>query len=181
MAFLVVYLEEDIYIHPPREYFCLLQNGSRFNEPRLSKTSRKMVLHLRTSLFGLKQSPHVWYGTFHDFVISIASVASCVNGEVFVHHDVVDHRIVVDAVVLYVGDLLIIANKGWIGNIKYQMERRFGMHDLGTVCIYLGMNNECNRERHPGKRTYTNVGIVGIRNVNIGIWFLKWTRVRVNR
>ena len=54
-AFLGVDLEEEIYMHPPQGYFRLVQTGSRYYDPRLTKTSRKMVLRLRKSLYGLKQ------------------------------------------------------------------------------------------------------------------------------
>jgi len=144
-AFLGVDLEEEIYMHPPQGYFRLVQTGSRFNDPRLTKSSRKLVVRLRKSLYGLKQSSHVWYGTFKDCVISIALVASRVDGGLFVLED---HGIVVAAVVLYVDDLLIIANEGLIGQIKEQMKKRFRMHDLGSVSFYLGMNIERNREHH---------------------------------
>ena len=147
-AFLAVDLEEKIYMHPPQVYFRLLQNGSRFNDPRLTKTSRKMVLRFRMSLYGLKQSSHVWYVTFKDFVISIGFVASRVDGGLFVLHDKKDHSIVVAAVVLYVDDLLINANEGLTGQIKDQLRKRFRMHDLGSVSFYLGMNIERNRELH---------------------------------
>jgi len=145
-AFLGVHLEDEIYMHPPQGYFRLVR-GSRFNDPRLTKTSRKMVLHLRKSLYGLKQSSHVWYGTFKDFVISFGFVASRVDGGLFMLHDK-DQGIVVAAVVLYVDDLLIIANEGLIGQIKDQMKKRFRMHDLGSGCFYLGMKTERNREHH---------------------------------
>jgi hypothetical protein len=94
-AFLGIELEEDIYMHPPQGYFGLVP-GSRYYDPR-SKTSRKMVLRLRKSLYGLQQSSHVWYGTFTDFVISIGFVASRVDGGLFVLHDKEDHGIVVTA------------------------------------------------------------------------------------
>jgi len=138
-AFLGVDLEEAIYMHLPQGYFRLLQTG------RLSKTSQKMVLRLRKSLYGVKQSSHVWYGTFKDFVISIGFVASGVDGGLFVLED---EGIVVSAVVLYVDDLLIIAKEGLIGQIKDQMKKRFRMHDLVSVSFYLGMNIERNREHH---------------------------------
>ena len=113
-AFLGVDLEEEIYMHPPQRYFRLVQTGSQDYDPR-SKTSRKMVLRLRKSLYGLKQSSHVCYGTFQDFVISIGFVASRVDGGLFVLHDKEDHGIVIATVVLYIDDLLIIANEGLIG------------------------------------------------------------------
>jgi len=138
-AFLVVDLEGEIYMHPPRGYIGLLQTG------RLTYTLRKMVLRLRKSLYGLKQSSHVWYGTCKDFVISIGFSASWVEGGLFMLED---QGTVVATVVLYVNDLLIIDNEGKIGPIRDQMKKRFRMHALGSVSFYLGMNIERNREHH---------------------------------
>jgi len=139
-AFLGVDLEEEIYMHPPQGYFGLVQTGT------LTKSSWKMVLRLRKSLYGLKQSSHIWYGTFKDFVISIGFVASRVDGGLFVLHN--KDQDIVATVVLYVDDLLMIANEGLIGQIKDQKKKRFRMHDLGSVSFYLGMNIERNREHH---------------------------------
>jgi hypothetical protein len=74
-------------------------------------------------------------------------VASCVEGALFVLHDN-DQGIVVASVVLYVDDLLIIANEGLIGQINNQMKKRIRMYDRGSVSFHLGMNIECNRELH---------------------------------
>ena len=146
MAFLRVDLEEEIYMHPRQGFFCLLQTGSRYNSPR-SKTSWKIVLWLRKSLHGLKQSRHVWYGTFEDLVISSGFEASHVDGGLFMLH-VMDKGTIVAGVVLYDNNLLLIANDGLIGQIKDQIKMRFRMHDLGSVSFYLGMNIEPNREHH---------------------------------
>jgi hypothetical protein len=141
-AFLRVDLEVEIYMHPPQGCFRLVQTKT------FTKTSRKMVLCLRKSFYGLKQSSHVWYGTFKDFVSSIGFVASRANGGLFVLHGREDHGIVIPTVVLYVDDLLIIANQGMIGQIKDQIKKRFRMHDLGSVSFFLGMNIKRNREYH---------------------------------
>jgi hypothetical protein len=74
-------------------------------------------------------------------------VASRVDGGLFMLYDQ-DQGIVVAAVVLYVDDLLIIANQGLIGQIKGQMKKRFRMHDLGSVSIDPGMNIERNPQDH---------------------------------
>jgi hypothetical protein len=58
------------------------------------------------------------------------------------------HDIVVAALVLYIDDLLIIANKGLIGQMKDQIRQRFRMHDLGSFSFYLRMIIEHNREHH---------------------------------
>jgi len=77
-AFLGFDLGEEIYMHQPQGYYRLVQTGSRHNDP-MSKTSRKMVLRLRKTSSGLKQSSHGWYGTFKDVVISIGFVTSRVD------------------------------------------------------------------------------------------------------
>jgi hypothetical protein len=81
-------------------------------------------------------------------VNSIGFVALRVDGGELVLHDKEDHGIAFAAVVLYVDDLLIIANEGLIGQIKDQMKKRFRMHDLGSISFYLGMNIERNQEYH---------------------------------
>jgi len=117
MAFVGADLDEEIYMHQPQGYFRLLQIMSQFNDLRLTKTSRKMVLHLRKFPFSLKQCSHDWYGTFKDFVISIEFMELRVDGGLFVLDDM-DQGIVVAAVVRSVYDLLMIANKGSIGQMK---------------------------------------------------------------
>ena len=82
-AFFGVHSQEVMYMHPPLGYFCLLQNGRRFTNPRLTTTLRKMVLRLRNSLYALKQSLHVQYGILMDFVISFAFMALRVDGGLF--------------------------------------------------------------------------------------------------
>ena len=71
-----------------------------------------MVLSLKKSHYGLKLSSHVWYATFKELVISSGFVASRVDGGLFVLED---QGAVVAAVVLYIDDLVIIANEGLIG------------------------------------------------------------------
>jgi hypothetical protein len=104
-----------------------------------------MVLRLRKSLYGMKQSSHIWYGTFEDCVIWITFVASRVDGGLFVLHDKEEHGILVAGVILYSDDLYIIANENLMGQIKDQMKKRFRMHDPRSVSFYLGMNIERNQ------------------------------------
>jgi hypothetical protein len=145
-AFLGVDLDEKIYTHPPQGYFHLVQTVRRYYNPS-SKTLQKMVLRLKKSLHGLKQSWHVGYSTFKNFVISIGFEASRVDRGLFVLHDT-HYGIVVAAVVLHIDDLLIISNQSLIGQIKDQMKKRFPMHDHGSVSFYLVMIIQCNREYH---------------------------------
>jgi hypothetical protein len=105
-----------------------------------------MVLRLRKSLYGLNQSSRMRYGTFTNFVVSIGFVASCIDIGMFVLHDKEDHSIFVAVAILYVDDLLIIANEGLIGLIKNQMKKRFRMNDVGSVSSYVGINIEHSRK-----------------------------------
>jgi len=147
-AFLAVDLEEEIYMHLSQGCYCLVQTASRYYDPRLTMISQKIVLRLSMSLYGMKHSSHDWYGTFKNFVISNGLVASRDDRGLFVLHDKEDHSKVIAAAVLYVDDLFIIAHEGLIGQIKDQMKKRFRMHDLGSVSIYLGMKIESNRDLH---------------------------------
>jgi len=144
MVFLEVDLEEEISMHPLQGYFCLVQTTIHYNNP-WSKTSQKMVLCLRKSVHGLKQSSHVWYSTFNDFMKSIGVVGSCVDGELCVLED---RDKVISAVILYIDDLCITANEGLIKQIKDRMTKRFWMHNLGSVSRHLGTNIQRNWEHH---------------------------------
>jgi len=146
MAFLGVYLGAEIYLNSAQGYFQLVQTESQYYDPK-SKTSQKMVLLLRMFLYGLKQTSHVWYGTFKGFAISFGFEPSRLDGGLFVLQGM-DQGTVVAAVVLYVDDLLITASEGLIGQIKDQMKKRFQIHDLGSVSFYLGMNIERIWEHH---------------------------------
>jgi hypothetical protein len=94
----------------------------------------------------MKQSSHMWYCTFKDFVILIGFVASRVNGGLFVLDVKEDHSIVVTAVVLFVDHLVVIANEGLIGEIKDQIRKSFRRDDIGSIACDLGINIEGNRE-----------------------------------
>jgi hypothetical protein len=81
-------------------------------------------------------------------MMSIGFVASRVDEGLFVLQGRENDGILVAVVVLYVSDLLIIANEGSIGQIKDEMMQRCWMHDLGSVSFRLGMKIEHNREHH---------------------------------
>jgi hypothetical protein len=146
MASFGVDLEDEIYMHQPQGYLCLIQHGSRYNNSRLTKTSRKMILCLRKSLDGLKQFSHVWYGTVKYCVISIGFMASCVNRGLFVLHN--QNQDIIPTVILHINYPHIIAIEGLIGRIMHQMNKMIRMHDLESVPIYPGLPIKLNREHH---------------------------------
>jgi hypothetical protein len=112
-----------------------------------------MVLRLRKYIYGPKQSSHVSYGTFKEFVISIGFVASHVDGGLFMLED---QGIVVAAVVLYINNLLIIANESLIGQIKDQVKKRFRMSPDQLPRQWLCSIRRGSQTKKPAIRPYTN-------------------------
>jgi len=99
-----------------------------------------MLLHLRKCLYGLKQSFHIWYGTFKDFLISIGFVASHFDAGLLVV-SVKDKGTVVAMGVLYVNDIFIIANEDLIRQINDLMTQMIRMHHLRSVSFHLGYDH----------------------------------------
>ena len=147
-AFLGVDLEEEVYMNPPEGYFRLVKAvlGTGYQAGQATSSGLvRQVLRLHKSLYGLKQSPHVWYGAFWAFMRGIGFVGSRVDGGIFILHG--DGGLVKAVVVLYVDDLLVIADLALLKRIKASLHARFQMHDLGEVSFYLGMAIERNRHQ----------------------------------
>lgn len=140
-AFLGVDLDEEIYMHPPQGYYRLIDLVDKSLVTDSKKDSRVLVMRLRKSLYGLKQSSNVWYGAFKSYITSIGFEPSRVDGGVFVRRDEGE---VTAVIVLFVDDLLILGQD--IADIKDNLAGRFRMHDLGDATFYLGMSIERNRD-----------------------------------
>jgi hypothetical protein len=109
----------------------------------------KGVKRLLCSLYGLKQSPRVWYGTIKDFLLTLGFVVSKLEGGFFILRQSqveATHGRFRLLMVIYVDDLLLIGEPAFVSQIKEEMKHRFDMHDLGAVDFYLGMKIE----RGPG-------------------------------
>jgi hypothetical protein len=89
-----------------------------------------MVLRVRKSLYVLKQSSYNSYNSFMDLVIEIASIAACIDRGLLI---LGTHSAAVPMVVLSVTDLLIISKISEIRQIKKIIQKRFRMHDHGSV------------------------------------------------
>jgi hypothetical protein len=125
-------LDEEIYMEQPEGF---IQNRRK-----------KFVCTLKTSLYGLRQSPRQWYKKFDSFMVSQNYTRSeydhCVyfkklNNDIFI------------ILVLYVDDMLL-ARKiiTEMNRLKAQMARAFDMKDLGATRHILGM--EIFRDRRNG-------------------------------
>jgi hypothetical protein len=90
---------------------------------------------LHRALYGLRQSPRVWYETIRADLQSIGFEASPADLGLFVRHG---QRETV-YIVLYVDDCLIVGPKNGVELTKAWLCSRYECHDLGDAGTYLGM------------------------------------------
>ena len=100
-AFLHGDLEEEIYMSQPEHY--------------IVKGKESLICRLKKSLYGLKQSPRMWYLKFYAFVLPIRFVRSKLDHCVYFR--VENDRLLI--VALYVDDMLLFGkSKGMISDFK---------------------------------------------------------------
>jgi hypothetical protein len=106
------------------------------------KGKKELVCKLKISLYGLKQSPRMWYQKFDTYILSLGFVRRKVDhyiyskeeGGCFIY------------VALYVDHTLLIGNNmNAIKEVKRQLSFKFDMKDLSAMnCI---MRMEIKRDR----------------------------------
>ena len=97
---------------------------------------KNMVCLLNKSLYGLKQSGHLWNNTLIDFMNSQGLKQTLSDQCVFVRIDDLGSLYVL----IWVDDLLIAASSAAILNdFKYKFSKKFKIKDLGPVSWFLGM------------------------------------------
>ena len=103
---------------------------------------KDLVCKLKRFLYGLKQSPRMWYHVFDTYIVSLGFVRSNVDhciyskeeGGCFIY------------VALYVDDMLLIGNNmNTITEVKKKLSSKFNMKDLGATNFIMGM--EIKRDR----------------------------------
>lgn len=133
-AFLYGLIDQLIYMEIPK--------GSE------SKATRGMVYKLLKAIYGLKQSPRLWYERFSGFLLQKLGLAK-INA---------DHSIFISkaglngpVVSTFVDDIKIMAPKGsgHISRVKSELAAAFSMVDMGPISFYLGLKVQRDR----GKRT----------------------------
>jgi len=85
-------LEEEIYMKQPKGF--------------IVKGEKELVCKLKKSLYGLKQSPKIWYQKFDTFIRGLGFTRSNANHCVYFKL-IADHVIYL---VLYVDDMLLVRN-----------------------------------------------------------------------
>eukprot|EP00253_Pinus_taeda_P025977 PITA_25977 len=115
-------LEEEIYMKQPKGFAV--------------KDKKELVWKLKKSLYGLKQSPRMWYQKFDVFIWALGFTRSKENH--CVYFKLIGERVIY--LVLYVDDMLLVGNdKGIIHELKTQLSSKFDMKDLGAANYILGV------------------------------------------
>ena len=112
---------------------------------------KNKVCLLQKMLYDLKQSPHQWYQTLHDYLIN--NRMKCLNSD---HSVFIGEHLIVT---VYVDNLLIRGkNMNIINFFKESLTYMFNISDLEPVCHYLSMKvtyNKINRTLNLKQTFYT--------------------------
>jgi len=129
-AFLNGVLEEEIYMQQPEGFI----------EPG----NEHLVCKLKRTLYGLKQSPRVWYQTIDKFFADMGFKR--VEGDYGLY--VIWNDDVKCIIALHVDDLLIACNSvPYMESVKQELHSEYEMKDLGEAKFVLGIEIERDRDR----------------------------------
>ena len=116
-AFLYNYVKEDIWVEQPYGF----------------GKSRK-VCKLNRALYGLKQSPRVWYDTITAFLKELGIILVDSDYGIFINYTTGT------LIALYVDNILITGPlREDINKVKAALNTKFYMTDLGPCAYYLGI------------------------------------------
>lgn len=121
-AFLCAEIDEpDVYITPPPG----LALGSKFADP---------VLHLKKGIYGLRQSPRLWYGRLTDYLKTIGFSMSNYDNCIWINESTGV------LIAIYVDDILVTGpSEDKIDFVKTQLKEEFEMTDSNEVDFFLGI------------------------------------------
>lgn len=135
-AFLHGDLHETVYMKLPQGYTGM---GSRITVNQVISqchSSPNLVCKLLKSLYGLKQSPRLWFTKLSQKLLELGFKQSKTDYSLFT--SIVGNTITL--VLVYVDDLLISGNsQSEISKIKMLLSNSFHMKDLGDVRYFLGL------------------------------------------
>lgn len=120
-AFLNAHIKSEVYVYQPEGY----------------ETGDNKVYKLQKALYGLKESPRVWYECFDKFIITQNFVRSNYDYCLYVKRASKDPIYIL----IFVDDLLICCkDKNKIKDVKTCLMNRFAMKDLGKIKNYIGID-----------------------------------------
>jgi hypothetical protein len=108
-------LEEEMYMKQPKGF--------------VVKGKKYLMCKLKRSLYGLNQSPRMWYQNFNTYILSLGSVRRKVDHCIYSKEECGCFIYVA----FYVYDRLLIGNNmNTIKEVKKHLSSKFDMKDLGV-------------------------------------------------
>ena len=145
-AFLHGDLVDTISMKLPSGYIhmgCRVSQTSSYTIPSNKSGSCTLVCKLHKSLYGLRQSPRLWFSKLSNFLLSIGYVQSKADYSLFFLHQ--DDCLTF--ILVYVDDLLLCGNSMHaINNLKSKLSQTFHMKDLGDLRYFLGIEIDRNND-----------------------------------
>jgi len=127
------------FLHSDHEETIYMQQPEGFVE------DKSKVCLLKKSLYGLKQSPRLWYRRFDEFLLKIGFVRSGYDSCVYI---LKNGEKVILYLLLYVDDILMASSrKDEIMRLKERLNGEFEMKDLGPAKRVLGIDILRNRDK----------------------------------
>lgn len=107
-----------------------------------SQGSPTQVLRLNKSIYGLRQSPRLWYEKLDSVLVSLGFKKIKSDASVWVY----DREGVRVIVPVFVDDMTLVSkSKGKIAELKEELKKHFKLRDLGSTEFLLGVKVERDR------------------------------------
>ena len=127
-------LDQDIYVHIPHFF-----NICSSNNPNQLQHYSRPALKLLKALYGLPQSPRLWFETINLFLLSIGYESTDHEPCIYILKDKYNRTI--NMLVLYVDDMILASTSHQqILQIQQEIENRFKIKTLGQPKKILGIN-----------------------------------------
>lgn len=121
-AFLHGVLEDDIYMHQP----------SGFKDDR----HQDYVCKFLKVIYGLRQSPHVWFRRLRDFLLSINFRETLSDQSLFIFSE----KGVTTYFLVYVNDIIFTSSLDeFVSMVIAKLGEEFALKDLGPLSFFLGI------------------------------------------
>jgi hypothetical protein len=132
-----------------------------------------MVCNIRHSLYGLKQSPRVWFQRFASVVTAAGFSVSAHDPALFVHVSPRGRTLLL----LYVDDMIITGDDPeYIAFVKARLSYQFLMSDLGPLRYFLGIEISSRlRGSSYLKRSIFKIFLIVLLLLIIGLLRLPWS------
>lgn len=114
------------------------------NQPKGYEIGYNKVYKLQKALYGLRESPRVWYDCFNKYIEKLNFVRSNYDFCLYVNNTSKDPIYIL----IFVDDLLICCkDKDKIKKVKTSLMERFEMKDLGKIKRYIGIDIDYSDDR----------------------------------